>query len=66
MKKILEIRKKNISFFQRGFTYKGFQCQRCDCVVHKDCYDRCVHPCTGIKYPDVGFVRISSKFSLLI
>ncbi|UJR29412.1 hypothetical protein I4U23_010624 [Adineta vaga] len=35
-----------------GFTYKGFQCQRCDCVVHKECYDRCVHPCIGKKYSD--------------
>ncbi|CAF1070431.1 unnamed protein product [Adineta steineri] len=40
-----------------GFTYKGFQCQRCDCVVHKDCYDRCVHPCTGKKYPDLEVTK---------
>ncbi|CAF1385843.1 unnamed protein product [Rotaria sordida] len=38
--------------FLWGFTYKGFQCQRCDYVVHRDCYNRCIHPCTGIKYPD--------------
>lgn len=31
----------------RGFTYKGFQCQRCDCVLHRECFDRCIHPCQG-------------------
>ena len=37
------------AFLFRGFAYKGFQCQRCDCVLHRECYDRCVHPCQGKK-----------------
>ncbi|CAF1269791.1 unnamed protein product [Adineta ricciae] len=40
-----------------GFTHKGFQCQRCDCVVHKDCYDHCNHPCIGKKYPDLDVTK---------
>ncbi|CAF3281535.1 unnamed protein product [Rotaria socialis] len=40
-----------------GFAYKGFQCQRCDCVVHKDCYERCKHPCTGKKYDDSSAIK---------
>ncbi len=39
----------------RGFAYQGFQCQRCDCVVHKGCYSRYACPCKGKKYPDVNF-----------
>ncbi|CAF4219580.1 unnamed protein product [Rotaria sordida] len=50
--------------FLWGFTYKGFQCQQCDYVVHKDCYDRCVHPCTGQKYADVNWNNESSSFSI--
>ncbi|CAF2783218.1 unnamed protein product [Rotaria sp. Silwood2] len=40
-----------------GFAYKGFQCQRCDCVIHKDCYDRGVHACTGKQYADVETMK---------
>ena len=43
----------------RGFAYKGFQCQRCDCVIHKECYDRCVHPCNGKKYDQVSASSLS-------
>ncbi|CAF1275590.1 unnamed protein product, partial [Rotaria sordida] len=56
--------------FLWGFTYKGFQCQQCDYVVHKDCYDRCVHPCTGQKYADIGIMKAHhfqyQQFSLQI
>ncbi|CAF4627685.1 unnamed protein product [Rotaria sp. Silwood1] len=40
-----------------GFAYKGFQCQRCDCVVHKNCFDRGIHPCTGQKYTDLEMMK---------
>ncbi|CAF5188067.1 unnamed protein product, partial [Rotaria magnacalcarata] len=36
-----------------GFSYKGFQCQQCDCVVHQTCYSRFACPCQGKKYPDL-------------
>ena len=41
------------SMFPRGFAYQGYQCQRCDCVVHKACYSQFACPCKGKKYPDV-------------
>ncbi|CAF3695328.1 unnamed protein product [Rotaria socialis] len=41
------------SNFLWGFSYQGFQCQRCHCVVHKGCYSRFACPCTGKKYPDL-------------
>lgn len=44
------------SFFSRGFSYKGFQCQRCDCVVHQTCYSRFACPCKGKKYPEVSLI----------
>jgi hypothetical protein len=43
-------------FFLRGFAYQGFQCQRCDCVVHKGCYNRFATPCQGKKYAEVKFI----------
>ena len=53
-KKLNEKRIEKMIFLSRGFAYKGFQCQRCDCVVHKDCCNHRVHPCTGKKYQDVN------------
>lgn len=44
--------------FYRGFAYQGYQCQRCDCVVHKNCYNRFACPCQGKKYPDVKNILI--------
>ncbi|CAF1201950.1 unnamed protein product [Rotaria sordida] len=41
------------SDFLWGFSYQGFQCQLCDCVVHKGCYNRFAFPCKGKKYPDL-------------
>ena len=38
----------------RGFAYQGFQCQRCDCVVHRSCYSRYACPCHGKKYTEVN------------
>ena len=43
----------------RGFTYQGYQCQRCDCVVHRGCYNRFACPCKGKKYPEVKTVSFS-------
>lgn len=42
-------------YFLRGFSYQGYQCQRCDCVVHKGCYKDYACPCKGKKYPDVRY-----------
>jgi hypothetical protein len=42
--------------FLRGFAYQGFQCQRCDCVVHSKCYNGYACPCKGKKYPNVKFI----------
>ena len=38
----------------RGFAYRGFQCQICDCVLHRDCYEKCTHPCPGRKQTKVN------------
>ncbi|CAF3426710.1 unnamed protein product [Rotaria sp. Silwood1] len=56
------------SDFLWGFTYRGFQCQRCDCVVHQGCYSRLACPCKGKKYPtlkiDVAHHFEQKPFSL--
>ncbi|CAF1321329.1 unnamed protein product [Didymodactylos carnosus] len=41
------------SEFLWGFRYQGYQCQRCDCVVHKACYNQFASPCKGKKYPEL-------------
>lgn len=60
-KKQTKIQEKKIFtfFFSRGFAYQGFQCQRCDCVVHRTCYNRYACPCNGKKYSEVNFSMIN-------
>ncbi|CAF0802757.1 unnamed protein product [Adineta steineri] len=49
--------------FLWGFAYQGYQCQRCDCVVHKGCYSRYACPCKGKKYPDLK-INVAHTFEL--
>ncbi|CAF0939028.1 unnamed protein product [Adineta ricciae] len=51
------------SEFLWGFAYQGFQCQRCDCVVHRGCYSRYACPCRGKKYPDLK-IDVAHHFDL--
>ncbi|CAF3157421.1 unnamed protein product [Rotaria socialis] len=44
-----------------GFSYKGFQCQQCDCVVHQTCYSRFACPCRGKKYLDLK-INVAHNF----
>lgn len=46
--------------FLWGFAYQGYQCQRCDCVVHKGCYKTYACPCTG-KNPNLN-IRADHHF----
>lgn len=54
----------DIFFSNRGFAYQGYQCQRCDCVVHKHCYNRYACPCQGKKYPEVKNIVFLKKRNL--
>ncbi|CAF1057512.1 unnamed protein product [Didymodactylos carnosus] len=40
--------------FLWGFRFQGYQCQRCDCVVHKTCYHQFAGACKGKKYQNVS------------